>query len=388
MSRRRSTTRSAPTSSPAISPSASAVTCPRSASPARTVCRRGPGRTPTRSPAAERWASAFGTRGWAAPATRRKTVCRRSPATQRRSPANSAAPRGRGALAKNGDPVAEDLLDARQQIVAGGDLVVVPQRQDRLAAHWDLHPQDRPAAAGVGAQHLLQRAQLILADQIGVELDVEQRALLGPHAGQWLGVEKTQPLTRRFTFPKGGVDGAGHEDRFVLGENLAVLVDLLGADEELDLAGLILQREVGDLAGAALHRALGVDGDHAGQDDLGALTLLGAVGGGRVGEAADLAGVAIERVSTDVEAERLLFVGEQLLRHPLVEGRVLVLTRRGARALRAAASREKRQQVRLPALPIALRLGRTLAGEANGAEDPRPRDAVLLGDAVEGARLH
>ena len=58
--------------------------------------------------------------------------------------------------------------------------------------------------------------------------------------------------------------------------------------------------------------------DDARQDHLGALALLHAVGAGRGGEAADLARVAIQRVAADVEAERLLLVREQLLRHPFV----------------------------------------------------------------------
>src|SRR5689334_21173450 len=120
---------------------------------------------------------------------------------------------------------------------------------------------------------------------------------------------------------------------------------------------MILELEVSDLYQPALDGSLGEGIDDARQNHLVALALFHAVGAGGGGEAADFPHVAVERVAADVEAERLLLVGEQLLRHPLRRLRILVLAE-DARTDRAARAREQREQVGLAALALALRLRR------------------------------
>src|SRR6185437_4974318 len=214
-----------------------------SASPARSAARKGTASPRRRSRGAARWASASPSNRRATPATPPTTARRPSPATPRPFCANR-RPRarpglqllgGRLGLAQNGNPFAEDLFDAGEKIVAGGNLVVVAERQDALAAHGDLHPQHGPAGAAVQPQELLERPQLALVDRVGVQLDVEQRALLGADARQRLGVQETEPLPRGLAFPEGGVDGAGHQERLVARQHLPVLLDLLRADHVLDL---------------------------------------------------------------------------------------------------------------------------------------------------------
>ena len=223
----------------------------------------------------------------ASPAARRP-----SPASSRRGrrPGQATRSRRASALAQHGDAVAEDLLDAGQQIVAGGDLVVVAQRPGRSRCAWGSPCAARPcrrrracAAASPAraaassltrsALSLMSSSELFSARTRASSLASRKRSRSRAVSPSPNGVS-TVPVT-----------SSGSSLR----QDVAVLLDLLRVDDELDLAGVILEREEGVLPGAALHRPLLVDGDHAGQDHLGALALLGAVGGGGVGEAADLA---------------------------------------------------------------------------------------------------
>src|SRR5450432_1423111 len=298
--------------------------------------------------------------------------------------------------AQDRDAVAEDLLDPREQVVRRGDLVVVGEVEHRLAALRDLHAQRRAAGAGVGAQELLEGLELLALDDVGVEADVEEAALLGADAREELGVHEAQALARGLAVAEGRVDEPRDEQRLVAAQELAVVVDLLRAHDVLDLARVVLERHEGVLAAAVLHGAFLVARDDAREDHLRALALLEAGARRRVRVALDLAREPVERVAADVEAQRLLLVGEQLLGHPFVAFGVLVLEEPVAVAVgvpvrpvllvgRAAA--EQRQQARLTALALALRLGGALARHVDRAENPGARHAVREREAVEGARL-
>jgi hypothetical protein len=256
--------------------------------------------------------------------------------------------------------LSEDTLEAGQNGIAHFDPEALPERQHGLGAVLEPHGERDLGVARGARQDFGHAAELTFGDPRLTKADVHEARVGAHHVREELPfVEEERGLARAVVGVVGGVfvatreaHLAGHEHGLARCDDVRVGVDRARAELHVDAPREIFELEKGYFSASVSQDLLAISFDHADHFHEGPVLHAGELGERNaleLGERRPSAQVALERMTRDVEAERLALAHQGFATIPRVAHGVVASGRLGA--LRCARV-EEAEHVGLAALAV------------------------------------